>query len=144
MTRDWHKEPSGSFTTDVAAGVIKANTDVKHLEVRGLGQIKGARQPSNGIRVSKYGAATGLTSGKDLGIIDRDINGQVFKVRLVSGLFSDEGDSGAAVLDSDRFFVGMLFAGKSGVPDENYYMHALPDPATCPSTDLFCIRTKNL
>src|SRR5262245_25102851 len=65
MTRDWHKEPSGSFTTDVAAGVIKANTDVKHLEVRGLGQIKGARQPSNGIRVSKYGAATGLTSGKD-------------------------------------------------------------------------------
>ncbi len=137
MELAWREAPSATHWVDVAGADIVAGTPVTHREIRGLEKIKAARQPTDGIRVSKYGATTGLTSGKDLGrawrVIDESVSMDKYYVRLVSGLFSERGDSGAAVLDAERNFVGMIIAGQPNVPGEKYYLHALPKDETPPT-----------
>ncbi len=148
MKLDWRKEPpSGGKFVDLAGALINSGVDVSHLEVRGLERVKSALQPADGIRVSKYGAKTGLTSGKDLGRAWRqvDLNDpNTYYIRRVSGLFSEEGDSGAAVLDANRNFVGMVLAGQPNVPNEKYYMHALPAGENPPDQYLTCVQTEFL
>ena len=107
--------------------------------IRGvLGGIKATKQPTTGIRVSKFGAATGLTSGRDGGIALKEVDHvshpyEKFTVRVVQGPFSAKGDSGAAVLDADRNFVGIVF---SGITNETYYLHALPNGQAPPDQNL--------
>jgi hypothetical protein len=134
--------PNGTKWIDLAGAVIQAGVAFSPLEVRGLRHIKGATQPQTGIRVSKYGHKTGLTSGRDLGwammeLIEGDPN--LYGVRVVSGYFATFGDSGAAVLDADRNFLGVVV---SGVPDEineTYYVPVVPRgeaPPTSASTGI--------
>lgn len=84
-----------------------------------LGQPRGARGAVlNGI-VVKYGATTRRTEGKVVSTdFTVDIEGEIFnhqyRVERVldgDGPLSMRGDSGAAVLDSERFAVGLVIAG---------------------------------
>lgn len=139
MSLTWNiVPPSGPFWIDVAGATINSGIPFTALEVRGLGGIKAAKQPTTGIRVSKYGAATGLTSGRDGGIALKEVDHvghpfEMFTVRMVQGPFSAKGDSGAAVLDADRNFVGVVF---SGMTNETYYLHALPNGQAPPDPNL--------
>lgn len=132
MTVDWTIQPPvGTRWPDLGGAELKAGTPYAPLEVRGLRKIKGVKQPSKGIRVSKYGRTTGLTSGRDLGWVQRVLTQTpttppLFWVRRVSGYFADVGDSGASVLDADRNLVGIVVSGQPGSVDETYYIQALP------------------
>jgi hypothetical protein len=121
--------PTGTKWIDIASAEIKPGTPYSPLEVRGLRKIKGVKQPASGIRVSKYGRTTGLTSGRDLGWVllqPTTTNRDSFWLRCVSGYFADVGDSGAAVLDADRNLVGIVVSGRPGELDQTYYIQALP------------------
>jgi hypothetical protein len=122
--------PAGTKWIDVASAKIRPGIPYSPLEVRGLRKIKGVKQPSRGIRVSKYGRTTGLTSGRDLGWallqLKTPTNLDEFWLRCVSGYFADVGDSGSPVLDADRNFVGIVVSGRPGELDQTYYMQALP------------------
>lgn len=128
MTVSWNMAPpSNGKWIDIASAAIHPGTAYKPLEVRGLGVIRGVRQPRTGIRVSKYGAKTGLTSGRDLGWVHLKFPDLKFYwVRKVSGYFCDLGDSGAPVMDARRNLVGMIVSGHRGIADENYYIQVLP------------------
>ena len=101
MSLTWNiVPPSGMFWIDVAGATINSGIPFTALEVRGLGGIKATKQPTTGIRVSKFGAATGLTSGRDGGIALKEVDHvshpyEKFTVRVVQGPFSAKGDSGA-------------------------------------------------
>lgn len=131
MKLSWITDPpNGIKWIDIAGADMQAGLPFSPMEVRGLRAIKGVKQPTPGIRVSKYGATTGLTSGRDLGWAERELDdkkpGQSHWVRLVSGYFAAVGDSGAPVLDAKRNFLGLIVAGVPGEQDETYYIPVLP------------------
>lgn len=134
MTRAWNNVPTGPRWVDVAGANVHPVSPTSPLEVRGLGRIKSAVQPQPGIRLSKYGATTGLTSGRDLGLAWRAVDDtrpmDIYLLRLASGYFAAKGDSGAPVVDESNNLVGMVVSGKPGVPDEVYYIQALPHGET--------------
>ncbi len=138
MKLGWATDPpNGTKWIDLAGADIRAGVPFSPLEVRGLRHIKGVKQPQTGIRVSKYGATTGLTSGRDLGWSTRDIlvGNKIYKigVRAVSGYFARRGDSGAPVLDADRNFLGLVVSGREGVLDDCFYLPAVPAGQTRPT-----------
>ena len=124
--------PVGNKWIDVAGADILPGNSFTPLKVRGLGGIKGVRRPVSGMRVSKYGATTGLTSGRDLGWVSLQLGSagsqpaSSYLVRQVSGYFALEGDSGAPVLDAQRNLLGLVLAGNPGAVDETYYIPAWP------------------
>lgn len=129
--------PNGTKWVDLSGADILPGVAFSPLEVRGLRHIKGVKQPQTSIRVSKYGATTGLTSGRDLGwamvqLWDGDTN--LYGVRVVSGYFADVGDSGAPVLDADRNFLGLVVSGVPDKIDETYYVPVLPKGQPRPSS----------
>lgn len=131
--------PNGVKWVDMAGAEMRAGTPHTPLKVRGLGLIKGLRLASRGMRVSKYGTTTGLTSGRDLGTVSVKLVSnppQFFKLRQVSGYFSAKGDSGAPVMTASRHLVGAIVAGRPGVINENYYMQAIPKGAAPPGSTL--------
>lgn len=83
--------------------------------------VSGTRQPTRGLRVKKYGAASGHTTGVVVATaatasVPYDGLGAVnFRrcLRIVGdrGPFSIPGDSGSLVLDSRNAVVGIIFAG---------------------------------
>jgi hypothetical protein len=136
MTVEWGSIPdpnSPGAWTDIGGAKIKhSDTVIAPLTIRGLGKIQGIGRAEVGMRLAKYGATTGLTTGYDLGPALRDLNqtdkiDKMSYIRVVSGYFADRGDSGAAVLDSTRKLVGMIVSGKPGVLDEAYYIEATPE-----------------
>jgi hypothetical protein len=138
MKLGWATDPpNGTKWIDLAGADIKAGVPFSPLEVRGLRHIKGAKQPQVGIRVSKYGATTGLTSGRDLGWAMRQLRDgdpNQYGVRVVSGYFANVGDSGAPVLDADRNFLGLVVSGVPTEIDKTYYVPVLPRGQTPPTS----------
>jgi hypothetical protein len=148
MKLKWSHPPTGSTFVDLAGAELNSGIPAIELNVRGLQKINGAVQPTDGIRVLKYGATTGLTTGKDLGAAYREVDsvghaGEYFWIRTVSGDFAEKGDSGAAVLDANRNLVGIVVGGKEGTPDEKYYMPVLPmgETPVNPSLSYFVIES---
>jgi hypothetical protein len=128
--------PNGTKWIDLAGADIRAGVPFSSMEVRGLRHIKGVKQPQAGIRISKYGATTGLTSGRDLGwamMQLRDGDNNKYGVRVVSGYFAKAGDSGAPVLDADRNFLGLIVSGVEDKINETYYVPAVPNGQTPPT-----------
>ncbi len=130
MKLGWATEPpNGAKWIDLAGADILAGVPFSSMEVRGLRHIKGVKQPQAGIRVSKYGATTGLTSGRDLGwatVQLREGDPIRYGVKVVSGYFANVGDSGAPVLDADRNFLGLVISGVPDKIDETYYLPVVP------------------
>ncbi len=87
-------------------------------EIFEIGWPKGSRAVGLGQMVKKSGRTTGYTEGR---IIQIDVSSSVmyngrtanFSGQLMANGMSAPGDSGSAVLDSDNFVVGLLFAGSS-------------------------------
>lgn len=101
--------------------------------VRALGDLAGVAAPAFGDVVAKYGATTGLTVARDIGMVWirlPDVTGDFYMVRAVSGQFCQPGDSGAAVVFSGngagakrRKLAGFVLAGSSE-DDQQYYLPA--------------------
>lgn len=89
--------------------------DVKD-EILGIGTISGVGTGELGMSVQKSGRTTGYTHDV-ISQVDVTVNVQYgnqvarFTDQLLAGAMSQGGDSGSAVLDSDKKLVGLLFAG---------------------------------
>lgn len=107
---------------DCAVGILKER--IRHvLEIKGLGQLVGVGPvPESKARVTKLGRTTGITKGRvtafelDNVIVSYDIgnlrfDGQIEIEGAGTGPFSDGGDSGSLILDSELRGVALLFAG---------------------------------
>jgi len=85
-------------------------------EILGIGTPRGVRQGTLGMQVQKSGRTTGVTTGR-INQVDVTVNvdylGQnvLFAGQFMASGMSSGGDSGSAVLDMDRYMVGLLFAG---------------------------------
>ncbi len=143
MKLAWHTNPPSpaGHWVDIGGAEFIVDVPFSHMKLHGLGKITGVKQPQTGIRVSKYGAVSGLTSGRDLGMALRIIDYKnhpkdFFLIRIVSGYFGTVGDSGSAVVDADRNLVGILVAGNPGHRDETYYIQAVPRGQISPNPKL--------
>jgi hypothetical protein len=96
--------------------------------------LQGVEVPALGDVVAKYGASTGLTVARDIGMVWRrlpDETGEFQLIRAVSNQFSRPGDSGAAVVHAGfgtskwRKLAGFVLAG-SATDNEQYYLPVLP------------------
>jgi hypothetical protein len=107
---------------DCAIGILKP--PVRHvLDIKGVGQLTGVGPvPETRDRVMKLGRTTGLTRGRvtafelDNVVVDYDIGNLQFDGQIeIEGTgtkpFSDGGDSGSLILDSELRGVALLFAG---------------------------------
>lgn len=92
--------------------------DVKN-EILNIGTISGVSEGTLGLSVQKSGRTTGYTTGT---ITQVDVTVQVsygtnkvatFVDQLMTGYMSAGGDSGSAVLNSQKEIVGLLYAGSS-------------------------------
>lgn len=96
------------------------------------------------MRVMKYGANSGLTVGRDKGLVWRALDNQnpsaLYLVRMVNGgsfvNFSGVGDSGAAVVDADRKLLGIILGGIPSNPIERWYLPVTPEGETPVDRDL--------
>ena len=85
-------------------------------EILGIGTPRGVRQGTLGMQVQKSGRTTGVTTGR-INQVDVTVNvdylGQnvLFTGQFMASGMSSGGDSGSAVLDMDRYVIGLLFAG---------------------------------
>jgi len=85
-------------------------------DIHEIGRPRGAREIELGGAVKKSGRTTSYTEGQ---IIQIDVttsvmyNGRAatFNGQLMAGGMSAPGDSGSAVLDSENYVVGLLYAG---------------------------------
>jgi hypothetical protein len=114
---------------DAAWATVTTPDDYRYCEVRALGKIAGVRRPHRRMRVHKFGARTGLTSGVAGELTLWTIGGQPLKVFEVRGRFACVHDSGAAVVNSDRELVGLVFMGSGNGCDLDtvtYVMAAAP------------------
>jgi hypothetical protein len=89
--------------------------DVKN-EILEIGALNGVAQGGLGMAIKKSGRTTALTTG-EIQQVDVTVNVQygegqtaVFTDQLLAGAMSQGGDSGSAVLNSNKL-VGLLFAG---------------------------------
>ncbi|WP_192357570.1 hypothetical protein [Mesorhizobium mediterraneum] len=135
---DWPiTTPTGRWA-DLAWAKADTTVAVRRNEIRGLGVLQGVEAPALGDIVAKYGATTGLTVARDIGLVWRrlpDVSGQFFLVRAVSNQFSRPGDSGAAVVyagqtpgtgaSKRRKLAGFVLGGTTA-DDEQWYLPASP------------------
>ena len=109
----WRPIKQQAHLIDVAVASFPSSIPANYREVRGLGLISGVRQPFDGVSLVKFGARTGLSRGRDLGVaqVTFDYTQRAHFIRVVSAGFSLIHDSGSAVLDADRNLVGLLVGG---------------------------------
>ena len=85
-------------------------------EILGIGIPRGVHQGTLGTHVQKSGRTTGVTTGRITQVdvtVNVDYLGEnvTFTGQFMASGMSSGGDSGSAVLDMDRYVVGLLFAG---------------------------------
>ena len=89
-------------------------------DILGIGVPTGTSGPFLGQIVQKMGRTTGLTKGVVTQIdvtVDVDYAGRIarFTDQVFTGPISSPGDSGSAILDTERRAVGLLFAGSESI-----------------------------
>ena len=109
--------PSGEANrVDAAIAEPREGGDVDDA-IFEIGEVTGTARADLGTVVQKSGRTTGLTRGEVLQVdVTVDVQygfGRIarFEDQLLAGPMSQGGDSGSAVLDSERRLVGLLFAG---------------------------------
>jgi hypothetical protein len=90
--------------------------ELVEAEILGIGLPRGVHQGTLGTHVQKSGRTTGVTTGRITQVdvtVNVDYLGQnvTFTGQFMATGMSSGGDSGAVVLDMDRYVVGLLFAG---------------------------------
>ena len=138
--RCWLPVSNTAKPVDAALGAVNNAADTSFGVVRGIGKITGVLSPRKNLRIQKSSRRTGVTSGQDLGPINITVGNMVYRgMRVASPGLACCHDSGSAILDLRRRFVGLLFAG-DGVSctanPHSYYIPALPwSAAPDPSID---------
>lgn len=125
---------------DAACASLDNPADYRYCEIRALGKIAGVRRPHRQMRVHKYGARTGLTSGVIGRVFWWMSAGQALKVFEVRGRFACVHDSGAAVVNDARELVGLVFRGSAGdcnLDTVTYIMAAAPYRSSPPIETFF-------
>lgn len=111
--------------TTVDCAIAKLDSDIAIVnEIVGIGTIQGDVPVSTlimGDPVRKVGRTTALTSGTIFAISSPvEVDGKIYNdqilVTAASGKFSDEGDSGAVVVNADTKVIGLLFGGEEVAP----------------------------
>jgi len=123
---------------DIAVGQSSDLTAFAEKEVRGLGKIRGVAATVDRERVFKCGAATSITTARDDGLGAIQIpyyNNRTIILRKTTPHFADVGDSGSAVLNTNRELVGFVVAGRQTAAGiVTYYLPTAPLAAS-PSAD---------
>lgn len=109
------QESPGTNLVDCALA-RPTSPDMVSKEILEIGVPQGVHEATLGTAVQKSGRTTGHTTGQ---IIQIDVTVQVaygtkiatFTDQLMAGAMSAGGDSGSAVLDSEGYVIGLLFAG---------------------------------
>jgi hypothetical protein len=121
---------TGENLVDAAVARPLRDEDVTP-ELLEIGRPTGLGRGELGLAVQKSGRTTGFTQGEILQVdVTVDVQygpGQVarFRDQLMAGAMSQGGDSGSAVLDSERRVVGLLFAGSDSSTILNPIEHVL-------------------
>lgn len=98
---------------DIAAAPLFPGIPVAG-EILSLGPIKGIAAATEGMRVVKFGAETGLTEGVISYVGDRHIEIDAVPGADVERRLSERGDSGALWVTPDGEAVAMHFRGRDG------------------------------
>jgi len=134
----WPVLNNGVPPVDVAVGQSTDLTAFAPNEVRGLGKITGVAAAVDRERVFKCGAATSITTARDDGLGAIQIpyyNNRTVILRKTTPDFADVGDSGSAVLNTNREIVGFVVAGRQTAAGIiTYYLPTAPLGAS-PSPD---------
>ncbi|MBL8906334.1 MAG: hypothetical protein JNM20_06635 [Rhizobiales bacterium] len=134
----WPVQDAAYSPVDIAVGQSSNLTAFAQNEVRGLGQVRGVTAAVDRERVFKCGAATSITTARDDGV--GAIRMPYYKDRTVwlrktTPDFADVGDSGSAVLNSNRELIGFVVAGRQTAAGiVTYYLPTAPLNAS-PSAD---------
>lgn len=125
---------------DVACATVASPDDYHFCQIRALGKIAGVRRVHRHMRVYKYGARTGLTSG----LVDKihwpTLKGRPVKIFDVRGRFACVHDSGAAVVSDRRELTGLVVRGQSADCELNmltYVLAAAPYQSSGANDTLF-------
>jgi len=115
-------------TLDAAIAVsVNSATSIATGRIRGLGRLTGVERPFTGMRVYKYGARTGLTTGIVGSVLGLTVApGVIFNVFQIANGFACVHDSGAAVVNRQRRFVGLVFRGSSATCSAALTTYILP------------------
>jgi len=113
------KQTSGENLMDVALA-RPDDPEMLRPEILGIGMPIGMAEPQLGMPVQKSGRTTGLTQGfvEQIDVtVNVDYNGRMacFTNQIITNRMSAPGDSGSAILDTERRVVGLLFAGSEHV-----------------------------
>jgi len=109
------KQTGATNRVDAAIARVIRPESVTH-EILGIGPPVGVGAAHLGTEVQKSGRTTGVTQGR-IAQVEATVRinyfgaTAVFEDQLIASAMSEGGDSGSAVLDMDRRFVGLLFAG---------------------------------
>lgn len=95
------------------------NKEIIDYSILGIGKINGVTDPELDMKVIKSGRTTGVTEAKIRAIDSTvrvnldDTRKAMFTDQIITSPFSEGGDSGSLVLDTNNNTVGLLFAGSS-------------------------------
>jgi hypothetical protein len=96
---------------DAALASLNNVAQATRGSVRGFPMLQGVKAPKAGMWIAKNSAKSGVTAGLDEGPVVVQADGVIFKgVRRTTPGFACCHDSGAAVLDQNQKFVGLIFA----------------------------------
>ena len=99
---------------DVATAGTYDMSTVETWKLRDIGKLADIKLPKKGTAIRKYGARTGLTSGKVLGMANIQIKGIMYNgVFVTSGGFGCPGDSGSTVVNSANDLLGIYSWGEN-------------------------------
>lgn len=95
--------------------------DALSFDIMGVGELQGARQPREGLKVRKSGRSSGLNEGSitALDVTIRvnmgDVGEALFTDQIITDPIANPGDSGSVLVDDDNLVVGLLSAGSSRI-----------------------------
>lgn len=111
------------FTKSSGANIVDcavarpANEKAVSGKILEIGEVKGVKEPSVGMRVLKSGRTSGLTQG-EVKVVSATVQVKMteteqatFEDQFITEPMSKPGDSGSLVVDRNNNAVGLLFAG---------------------------------
>lgn len=109
-----------SIHEDIAFADIRLSRDVATGSVVEIGRVRTQAKVTIGMSIRKYGARTGLTSGRVTRLTNIWVNGRMFRgVYEASPGFGCPGDSGSPIVDQTPSLVGVFSWGESKPCGEN-------------------------